>query len=136
MTAAHSYSCKSGGQFGRRHNKVVFALKRMFETDLGLNGIERETSTCFKPGHTGDRMDLLIPVNQLLSPMVAAGLRVWADKGLMIDFTHCSNTGPSHGAYSAEQKSGARAEQSVVAGKHKYQGHYYPELLYVEMIES
>ena len=28
MTAAHSYSCNSGGQFGRRHNKVVFALKK------------------------------------------------------------------------------------------------------------
>ena len=93
MTAAHSYSCNSGGQFGRRHNKVVFALKKVFETDLGLNGVERETSTCFKPGHTGDRMDLLIPGNQLLSPMVAAGQGVRADKGLMIEFTHCSNAG-------------------------------------------
>ena len=48
MTAAHSYSCNSGGQFGRRHNPVVSALNKMFETDLGLNGIERETSTCLE----------------------------------------------------------------------------------------
>ena len=94
MIAAHSYSCNSGRQFGRQHNKVGVALKKMFETDLGLNGIERETLACLKAGHTGDRMDLLIPGNQLLSPMVAAGQRVRADKGLMIDFTHCSNTGP------------------------------------------
>jgi len=31
MTAAHSYSCNGGGQFSRRHNKVVFELKKMFQ---------------------------------------------------------------------------------------------------------
>ena len=100
---------------------------RRNETDLGLNGVQREISKSSKPAHIGDRMDLLIPGNQLLLPMVAAGQRVRVDKGFMIDFTHCSNTGLSHRAYSAEQKSGAQAERSA-AGKHtKYQGHYYPD---------
>ena len=58
---------------------------------------------------------------------MAARQRVRADKGLVVDFTHCSNTGLSHRAYSAEQKPGAQAERSA-AGKHtKYQGRLYPD---------
>ena len=41
IISSRSHSSNTGRQSGRRHSAVVFALKKMFRTDLGLNGIER-----------------------------------------------------------------------------------------------
>jgi len=63
MTAAHFYSCNSGRQFGRRHNTVVYALKKMVETDLGLMALSGRRRRVSSLG-TLVRVGPLIPGNE------------------------------------------------------------------------
>src|SRR5690349_6580810 len=95
MTAQHSYTCNKNAQFSQRHDSVA----RMFKTsvlqcDLGLRDVQHETTACFRPQYSQERMDLVIPPHQLLSKMVLAeGREVPPHRGLMLDFTRCSITG-------------------------------------------
>jgi hypothetical protein len=129
MTAQHSYTCNKNAQFTQRHDSVVRMLKTsVLQGDMGLRDVQHETTACFKPQYSQERMDLVIPPHQLLSKMMLAeGREVPSHKALMLDFTHCSITGRDGRVYSAQHKTGAAAEKLAAGKQTKYQGHYYPD---------